>query len=57
MVWNINGLDSKLEDNEFVKFCKEFDVFVLSETWSRTVKNEKCDKIFSEYTAFTQAGV
>ena len=34
--WNIHGLDQKVNDNDFVHKLNEFDICVLSETWSNS---------------------
>ena len=31
--WNINGLNRKLGDIEFINYCDQYDILLLSETW------------------------
>lgn len=33
MVWNINGLGSKLESGDLQEYLKQYDIIFLSETW------------------------
>ena len=48
MHWNINGLQSKLFDHDFISFVTSFDFVCLVETFVQNVR----DDVFQNYTVF-----
>ena len=48
MVWNINGLQFKMFDKEFLHFVSSFDFVCLVETFMQTVR----DDIFPDFNVF-----
>ena len=52
VVWNIEGLMSKLEDPEFITYLKAFSFFCLTETFVNKEDTSNLDNIFNDYTCF-----
>ena len=50
MSWNVNGLSSKTEHTDFIKYCEGFDIFCLTETWCKSFDHIKCK--FPNFTSF-----
>ena len=50
MSWNSHGLNTKLDDVDFVNYCKNFDIFSISEIYD--CKEEKLKKVFSAYDCY-----
>ena len=51
--WNVRGLASKrnykLKDQSFVEYLQEYDIIILTETWTNT----KCDLSLPDYNYFS----
>ena len=54
LVWNIEGIKSKLWDSDFISYLKTFDVFGLIETWDQN-SDEDVKKPFLDYCSFSCA--
>ena len=52
VVWNIEGLMSKLEDPEFISYLKAFSFVCLTETFVNKEDTSNLDNIFNDYTCF-----
>ena len=52
VVWNIEGLMSKLEDPEFISYLKAFSFVCLTETFVSKEDTSNLDNIFNDYTCF-----
>ena len=47
MSWNVQGLISKLNDEDFLNFINSYDVLIFSETWNSKNTNVNLDKFES----------
>ena len=48
LLWNVQGLKSKLDDCDFLNYVCEFDVLLFTETWNSKVSNvqiEGCERV------------
>ncbi|XP_077986167.1 uncharacterized protein LOC144440655 [Glandiceps talaboti] len=54
MVWNVRGLNSKLQNVNFISFCEEFDIFGLVETWTK--ENDSVN-VFENFVSFKSPAV
>lgn len=50
MCWNVQGLKQKLFNNDFIEYCKSFDIFSLSEIHNCN-KND-VSKVFDNYEVY-----
>ena len=50
MAWNCQGLQKKLKDSSFVRYCSNFNIFSLSEIWC--CNKEEIENTFPEYKIF-----
>ena len=50
MAWNIQGLEKKLNNISFRKFCEKFKIFAFSEIWS--CKQSVIESAFPEFHVF-----
>ena len=56
VVWNIEGLMSKLEDPEFISYLKAFSYVCLTETFVNKEDTSNLDNIFNDCTCFAAPG-
>ena len=50
MSWNVQGLYSKLKQNDFVQFCKLYDVFACSEI--HNCSKDVMENTFIDYNVY-----
>ena len=49
--WNIDGLRSKLDDIDFIKYLNSFDIFGLIETWEISL-SEQMTSLFPKFNIY-----
>ena len=54
VVWNIEGINNKLWDADFILFFETFDIFVWIETWDQNC-DEDLKNRFPDYHSFSCA--
>ena len=50
MAWNVQGINTKLNQPDFIKFCNMFDIFACSEIFN--CSKDLLEKIFYRYNVY-----
>ena len=48
MTWNVEGLSSKIKDQDVIEYFKKFDVFALTETWYQYI--DELENLLIDYS-------
>ena len=50
MTWNVEGLSSKIKDQDVIEYFKKFDVFALTETWYQYI--DELENLLIDYSCY-----